>query len=374
MKKKLAPRARRSPSAAEKLDLRAIDQGVDHAMQEGHLAAAADEAIRLAALRRGSRWYPVPRVEDPEVPPRGSPAPMLTPSKLLHDIAQFQYLQGRGILGDEFTSVIDRYETVLEGLAPLGEAARVPMSGAVRAEIGNVYGRIVHVRDTPRVARPFSGSWTGSAVEDAYLGEQPNVVVVDDFLSAEAIESLREFCLESTVWLTNRYDHGRLGAFFRDGFSCPLLAQIAEELRAALPRVIGRRHPLRQIWGFKYANTQPCLGSHADFAAVNVNFWITPDAANLDPGGGGLHLYDVAAPRDWTFDMYNRGGDRIRELLQSLGATPRHIPYRYNRAVIFDSDLFHATPALRFREGYENRRVNVTFLYGDRLRDGYAAL
>jgi len=176
------------------------------------------------------------------------------------------------------------------------------------------------------------------------------------------------------VWLTNRYDHGRLGAFFRDGFSCPLLAQIAEELRAALPRVIGRRHPLRQIWGFKYANTQPCLGSHADFAAVNVNFWITPDAANLDPGGGGLHLYDVAAPRDWTFDMYNRGGDRIRELLQSLGATPRHIPYRYNRAVIFDSDLFHATPALRFREGYENRRVNVTFLYGDRLRDGYAAL
>jgi hypothetical protein len=67
--------------------------------------------------------------------------------------------------------------------------------------------------------------------------------------------------------------------------------------------------------------------------------------------------------------MYNRGGDRIRELLASLGAKPRHIPYRHNRAVIFDSDLFHATPALRFRSGYENRRVNVTFLYGDRLND-----
>ncbi len=42
------------------------------------------------------------------------------------------------------------------------------------------------------------------------------------------------------------------------------------------------------------------------------------------------------------------------------------IPYRYNRAIIFDSDLFHTTPALRFRSGYENRRINVTLLYGDR--------
>jgi hypothetical protein len=39
------------------------------------------------------------------------------------------------------------------------------------------------------------------------------------------------------------------GAAFRVvvHFSCPLLAQIAEELRDALPRIIGARHPLTQL-------------------------------------------------------------------------------------------------------------------------------
>lgn len=46
---------------------------------------------------------------------------------------------------------------------------------------------------------------------------------------------------------------------------------------------------------------------------------------------------------------------------------PVRIPYRANRAVIFDSDLFHATDQPAFREGYANPRVNITFLYGQRV-------
>jgi hypothetical protein len=34
--------------------------------------------------------------------------------------------------------------------------------------------------------------------------------------------------------------------------------------------------------------------------------------------------------------------------------------------VLFNSDLFHKTDSYRFKPGYENRRVNVTILYGDR--------
>jgi hypothetical protein len=34
----------------------------------------------------------------------------------------------------------------------------------------------------------------------------------------------------------------------------------------------------------------PGIGIHADFAAINVNFWITPDDANLDPKSGGIQL------------------------------------------------------------------------------------
>ena len=41
-------------------------------------------------------------------------------------------------------------------------------------------------------------------------------------------------------------------------------------------------------------------------------------------------------------------------------------PYHENRAVIFNSNLFHQTDNLDFKDGYENRRINVTMLFGTR--------
>ena len=101
-----------------------------------------------------------------------------------------------------------------------------------------------------------------------------------------------------TIWSTNRYSHGRLGSFFHDGFTSPLLLQIADDLRTALPRVIGDRHRLRQAWGFKDGCTLPGRSTHADFAAVNVNFWVTPDDANLDDISGGP--WSTTRWRRWT--------------------------------------------------------------------------
>jgi hypothetical protein len=106
---------------------------------------------------------------------------------------------------------------------------------------------------------------------------------------------------------------------------------------------------------------------HADFAAVNVNFWITPEADNLDPHTGGLVIYDTTAPPSWDFETYNRRPDVIANYLGRQGARAITIPYRENRAIVFNSDLFHATAAIHFRPGHEHRRINVTLLYGDRI-------
>lgn len=35
-------------------------------------------------------------------------------------------------------------------------------------------------------------------------------------------------------------------------------------------------------------------------------------------------------------------------------------------AAIFSSDLFHETDKITFAQGYENRRINITLLYGAR--------
>ena len=340
------------------------------AMAHSDLTLAGHYAAILAALGRGSSWYPR-RAEGilPSLPLQPDPV-FLTIPKLMHDIEQFGYLQRIGVLGHAFSKIIADYRKVIARLSEPGTPPRLPLDGELQDMIGHVFNRIVHLRHAPRMKQALSGTWDAAAVERQYLDRPPGVVVIDDFLSQDALENLRCFCLESTVWFGNRYAHGRLGAFFHDGFNCPLLLQIAEELRAAFPRVIGDRYPLRQLWGFKNGADLPGDSTtHADFAAVNVNFWITPDSANLDPAGGGLVVYAVDAPRHWDFHMYNSSPDIIKAFLAGQQAHRMIIPYRQNRAVIFNSDLFHATSALRFRPGYENRRVNVTMLYGDREDD-----
>jgi hypothetical protein len=87
------------------------------------------------------------------------------------------------------------------------------------------------------------------------------------------------------------------------GAACSLLAQIAEELRIALPGIF-QAHPLRYFWSFKYDSALEGTRVHADFAAINANFWITPDEANLDPHSGGLIIWDVPLPREWGFANY----------------------------------------------------------------------
>ena len=105
---------------------------------------------------------------------------------------------------------------------------------------------------------------------------------------------------------------------------------------------------------------------HADFAAVNVNFWITPETANMNPESGGLVVYDAEAPLDWDFRTYNTNQRRIREFLDEHDSGKTVVPYRENRIVLFNSNLFHETDTIEFKQGYENRRINITMLFGDR--------
>lgn len=208
---------------------------------------------------------------------------------------------------------------------------------------------------------------TIAEISTAWRSNRPQLVVVDELLTPDALEGLRRFCLESTIWREG-FD-GYVGARPQSGFACPLIAQVAEEFAATYPAIF-HGHPLLFAWAFNYQQGLSGIKVHADFAAVNVNFWITPDDANLDPETGGLSVWDVAAPLDWDFDRYNSHDTPIRAFLAESGAKATRIPYRCNRAVIFDSDLFHETDVMSFRAGYDSRRINITLLYGTRHKAG----
>lgn len=232
------------------------------------------------------------------------------------------------------------------------------------------FTRFLHLSPCDRInGQALSGDLDVADVETRYLGARPEVTYIDRLLSEEALSALRRFCWESTIWKKD-YENGYLGAFLGDGFATPLLLQIAEELRLRFPRIF-RHHRLTQAWAFKQDNARRGLNIHADAAAVNVNFWITPDEANLDPETGGLVVYDKEAPADWNFAAYNSEHNRpkIMEWLSASGAQIIRIPYRTNRAVVFNSDLFHETDHIRFKDDYLSRRINITLLYGHRHHD-----
>jgi hypothetical protein len=198
------------------------------------------------------------------------------------------------------------------------------------------------------------------SIQQAVLAGQ-NVQVIDDFLTPGALDQVRKFCLQSTVW-RHPYQFGYVGAFPQDGFASVSLFAVAEEFSAALGDAFAG-YQLAQWWAFVYDAKLPGTDIHGDDADFSLNFWITPDSANLDPGRGGLEIWDTKAPSDWSYDDYNSGGERVRQFLDEQHAESTVIPYRENRAVLFEGHLFHKTDDFTFAPGFENRRRSVTILF-----------
>ena len=294
--------------------------------------------------------------------------PSLSKSRLKHDAEQIQYLLDRRLIPESYRPCLLEIKRLRQRLDPHADArGRIRVGRDEMATISPVFNRIFHYGEgSALTAGALNAGLDVAKIEARYTARTPEVMYIDHLLNDDALQALRRFCLESTIWKRD-YENGYLGAFLGDGFSCPLLLQIAEELRLRFPGIF-KQHLLTQAWAFKYDSEVKGLNIHADAAAVNVNFWLTPDEANLDPSRGGLIVWDKEAPKEWNFKEYNssKNEPKVREFLRTGGARAISIPYRANRAVVFDSDLFHETDQFKFKDEYECRRLNVTLLYGRR--------
>ena len=293
-------------------------------------------------------------------------------AKLRHDIEQLEYLLEKQLVDQSCREALQEYRTVLGELEKrsLSTTELINLPAELRQRIAPTYNRLVNLYEAPALKGGAVNRDLDSAVIEAnYRENAPGITFFDDFLTPEALDEVRRVCLESTIWYDFKHVNGYVGAYMQDGFCCPLLIQIAEELPRALPGIFGN-HRLLQLWAYKYDSELDGIEMHADFAAINVNFWITPSQANRDPGTGGLIIWDKEAPLDWGIDQYNSSEredqQAIVDFLDQSKATAITVPHRQNRVVVFNSDLFHKTDGIHFLEGYENRRINITMLYGRR--------
>ncbi len=317
-------------------------------LAQGERGRALDHFARTYELRRGDDRTTIARQS----------LTMATRHKLEHDAEQFLYLAQRSRDRLRFELLARSYHTVSGKLSN----DVVQLSEAQIDALGEDYNTPIHLRAAPELAGSPIAARADLAALTAEFDAQ-GAIAVDDLLTPDALHSLRRFLLESTIWHDFSHIDGFVASYLEDGLACPLVLQIADDLRRAFPDILGG-HALSQAWAFKGLNAQAAVDVHADDAAVSVNFWITPSEANLAPGHGGLVVCRTPPPDDWQIRDYEADRERIVTFLAQKTADSLVVPYRQNRAVFFRSRLFHHSDRPKFASGHENHRINLTLLYG----------
>ena len=287
---------------------------------------------------------------------------------MLHDVEQFRYLSKNCSNEIDFDTIANKYEKLISEINwKKTPRSIVELTEKEQLRIAESYNRSLHISNLPKfyngVVNPLLET---KRISQQYNKSTANLAYFDHFLTKDALINLRKFMLGSTIWYDFFHIDGQLAAYLENGLANPLLYKIAYDIKKLLPEIFGNL-PLTQVWAFKNLDGNQGIDFHADSGAVSLNFWITPDEYNEDKNSGGLKVYDAIAPSDWNFDQYNKNTDKIYKFLNDNNANCTKINYKFNRAVLFNSDYFHETDKINFKDGYESRRINITYLFGDRL-------
>jgi len=302
--------------------------------------------------------------------------------KLKHDYEQVQYLIKKNkARGQEYFHLEDlaaKYKTIHDALPQVSSnTGSVSLTdeeiGLVGASYNKAWNRPTFDSEVKSAINPnlnfpdleeaYLSSASGSSCTGDKCVGKSNVMTVDKFLTPEALAQLRVVCEEGTYWF-NVKPWGYLGAYLNDGFHVDVVLKIAQELPLRFPRIFGS-YKLSQLWAYKYDSSMEGVSIHADDAAVNVNLWITDNDANEEPDSGGMIVFKEKAPEDWEETQYH-DGQLVKNLVQNSKLGNVTVPYRANRAIFFDGALFHQSDKFNFKPGYAHRRINLTFLYGER--------
>jgi tetratricopeptide (TPR) repeat protein len=342
------------------------------AIEPGHYASHRalgflwlGQGNRGRALDHFARTYELRRGEDRAAMALSS-LTTATRQKLAHDGEQFRYLSQRLRDGQRFEILARAYEQVAQEFS---EDA-VPLSDRQFDILGENYNTAIHIRSAPELAAPVVNPRPD---RDALVSRfnHDGVIYFDDLLTPAALLGLRRYLLESTIWHDFSHIGGFVASYLEDGLACPLLLQIADDIRRALPELLGDL-PLSQAWVFKGLQQSSAIDAHADDAAISVNFWITPDEANLDPAHGGMVVCRVPPPPEWEIKDYDTDQSRAVTFLGQNAAESVVVCYRQNRAVVFKSRLLHYSDTPKFSQAYENHRINMTMLFGGAAASGAA--
>jgi hypothetical protein len=201
-----------------------------------------------------------------------------------------------------------------------------------------------------------------SAIETTYFSEHPvRFAVIDDFLTAEALEQFRESLLQDHRW---HYKHPKSNELYLKEPGGELFAAIIDGMKQRLPTVL-RGLDVTTHWAYLHTRSVG-LSAHTDAGSVTLNLYLTADEHNREPGTGGLVLTSVRRPPSVSLIEYNSMPWAAEYYERERTEQEFVIPHRCNRAMIFESRLFHRSDRISFvADGTRSMRTNVGILFDD---------
>jgi hypothetical protein len=176
---------------------------------------------------------------------------------------------------------------------------------------------------------------------------EKEICVIDNFFNPGICERLRRFMLGINIREDIYESYAALNYNKEDRFWFRLLSNVSEEIQEKFTFLKDLKYT--HGWSFIHDNKQTTsVLKHTDTGGlITFNVWCTPNECieNNSKELNGVVISDTYDKNEW---------DNAKKTV---------VNYNYNRVVIFKSKKMHESQNCHFKSGYENRKVNYTFLY-----------
>lgn len=285
-------------------------------------------------------------------------------SKITHDIEQLLYLQqlGQGLPQDR--EVIENLSTLKTLIEKSGRKI-IEVDDLIESLIGTDY---FFSRPSRRAENLLTRALRPSAFAEPTIMRfkegQYQVLIFDEVLETDALNELQQFFKESMIWFEIKENLNYLFTDARYGMRSNLLTLLQQELLLNLTFFFGQKNVI-ESWAIKYDLKETGIPTHADQVqgCFTSNLWLTPETSNLDPASGGMTIYNLFPPSDWSWPVAITDKDKIEEFVRQNPCEEFSVPYKANRLILFNSELFHKTNNINFGPRFEDRRVSLTHIY-----------
>ena len=186
-----------------------------------------------------------------------------------------------------------------------------------------------------------------------------DINVWDNFFTDECLNILRHRVLYGK-YFDKKYDNYYAIDYLKneDYLSDLIAHELSTKLN--LPK-------FQRAWSFVYHHEGVGVGLHSDPSIINLNIWVSTDKAVKDKSKNGLTIYKIKPPKTWRRSEWNSNPKKALKYIKSKKVKPKQVPYKSNRAVFFDGAYFDAYNNISTKEGFENKRISYTMLFGSQL-------